>query len=153
MAMNVGNTGNGKRRRLVSEINVTPMVDVMLVLLVIFMIAAPSLKDGFAVAMPEADATQAIGIEDTQLITVTADGHVLRDRAKSEDDRYEKLADLVTDLRTYRERMARNGQDAVVVIAGDRNTRYERIIQVWNAARNAGISRVSFQLEPGQGTP
>jgi len=148
--MGSGGGGKGKkRRRSIAEINVTPLVDVMLVLLVIFMITAPTLKEGFSVEIPQAEATQSVAIEDARLITVTADGHVLKPDSDVDTNRYDKLSELVTDLKKYKEDTTAEQKQPVVVIVGDKNVKYERIIQVWNAARSAGIGQVSFQLEPG----
>ncbi len=152
MGMSMGSGGGGKgkkRRRSIAEINVTPLVDVMLVLLVIFMITAPTLKEGFSVEIPQAEATQSVAIEDARLITVTADGHVLKPDSDVDTNRYDKLSELVTDLKKYKEDTTAEQKQPVVVIVGDKNVKYERIIQVWNAARSAGIGQVSFQLEPG----
>jgi biopolymer transport protein TolR len=152
MGMSMGGGGGGKgkrRRRSVAEINVTPLVDVMLVLLVIFMITAPTLKEGFSVEIPQAEATQSVAIEDARLITVTADGHVLKPDSDSAENRYDKLGELVTDLKKYKDDTLAEQKQPLVVIVGDKNVKYERIIQVWNAARSAGIGQVSFQLEPG----
>jgi biopolymer transport protein TolR len=148
MAMSVGGKKGG-RRRSVAEINVTPLVDVMLVLLVIFMITAPTLKEGFSVDIPHAEATQSVPIEDARMITVTENGYVLKPNADTADQRYDKLSQLVEDLKTYKSAQAVAKKPVVVVIVGDRNARYEKIIQVWNAVRTAGIPQVSFQLEPG----
>jgi biopolymer transport protein TolR len=148
MAMSVG-AKNGRRRRSVAEINVTPLVDVMLVLLVIFMITAPTLKEGFSVEIPLAEATESVPVEDARMITVTAEGQVLKPNADRADQHYDKLSQLVEDLKTYKTAQAAVKKQPVVVIVGDRNARYERIIQVWNAVRMAGIPKVSFQLEPG----
>jgi len=149
MSMSVGGYVRKGKRRAVAEINVTPLVDVMLVLLVIFMITAPVLKEGYAVSVPEADATISIEVPDAHIITVTAQGHVLRHNAKSDEERYDKLGALVEDLRAYKETCAKENKRPVVLVVGDRDARYERIIQVWNAARSAGLEHVSFQLEPG----
>jgi len=146
--MSVGGKKGG-RRRSVAEINVTPLVDVMLVLLVIFMITAPTLKEGFSVDIPHADATQSVPIQDARMITVTENGYVLKPNADTADQRYDKLSELVEDLKTYKSAQAAARKAPVVVIVGDRNARYERIIQVWNAVRTAGIPQISFQLEPG----
>ncbi len=151
MSLGSGKT-KGRRRRSVAEINVTPLVDVMLVLLVIFMITAPTLKEGFNVEIPQADATQSVPIEDARLVTITPDGHVLKPDADSDEQRYDKLSDLVIDLGRYKEQTLAEQKKPVVVIVGDKDARYERIIQVWNAARSAGIEQVSFQLDLGEPT-
>ncbi len=148
MAMGFGSRKGG-RRRSVAEINVTPLVDVMLVLLVIFMITAPTLKEGFSVEIPLADATQSVPVEEARMITITADGYVLKPNADTADQRYDKLSQLVEDLKSYNAAQRTAGKPSLVVIVGDRNVRYERLIQVWNAVRTAGIPQISFQLEPG----
>jgi biopolymer transport protein TolR len=140
----------GKRHRSNSEINVTPMVDVMLVLLVIFMITAPTLKEGLSVDIPRATATQSINIEDAHLITVTDQGYVLKNRASTVEERYRQIPELVTDLKAYLKTCETGKKKPTVVIVGDRGAKYERIVQVWNAVINAGVEQVSFQVEPGE---
>src|ERR1043165_3719468 len=90
-----------------SEINVTPLVDVMLVLLVIFMITAPAMKEGFQVELPQATSTQSVMVQDVRMITVTADGNVRRPLAASPDVKYEKLSLLVEDLKPGKEEGSR----------------------------------------------
>jgi biopolymer transport protein TolR len=143
MAMSLG---GHRHRRMVAEINVTPLVDVMLVLLVVFMITAPTLHDGFKVELPVADAGKPIPIEGARVIVVASDGTVLHEGATQIQDAYVHLAELVQDLRLWKERQASDVQ-AVVVISADREVRYERIIQVWNAVVTAGITRVSFRID------
>src|SRR4051812_7786907 len=148
MAMSLGGKKGG-RRRSIAEINVTPLVDVMLVLLVIFMITAPTLKEGFSVEIPQADATQSVPVEDVMMLTITPAGDVLHPGVSSEADRYAKLSDLVTDLKKYKADQATAQKQPVVVVVADKAVKYERIIQVWNAVRTANIAQISLQLEPG----
>ena len=150
MGLSLGAAKPRGRHRSNSEINVTPMVDVMLVLLVIFMITAPTLKEGFAVDIPRADATQSLNIEDAHMVTITEDGMVLKNKASTPDERYDRLSDLVKDLKTYQQECAKSKKTPTVVIVGDKNAKYERIVQVWNAIINSGVSQVSFQVEPGE---
>ncbi len=140
--------GKGKRVRSNAEINVTPLVDVMLVLLVIFMITAPTLKEGFQVTLPEATETNSVHVQDARLIIITEEGFVLKNQAATPEDRYEKLGELVTDLKGFKAECEREKRAPVVVINGDRRASYERFIQVWNAVRQSGISQVGFQVEP-----
>ena len=143
MAMTMG----GRRhRRMVAEINVTPLVDVMLVLLVVFMITAPTLHDGFNVELPVANAGKPISVDEAKVIVVARDGSVLHEGATQVQDAYVHLAELVQDLRAWEQRHS-SGVPAVVVISADREVRYERIIQVWNAVVTAGITRVSFRID------
>ena len=146
MSMTVG----GGKRRITSEINVTPLVDVMLVLLVVFMITAPAMKEGFQVELPKVVETQSIHVVDARSVIVTKEGFVLRNQAKTVEDRYEQLGKLVDDLKIYKTECDHTKGGAVqpvVLIVGDKEARYERIIQVWNAVRSAGIAQVGFQLE------
>ena len=137
-------------RRLKNEINVVPYIDVMLVLLVIFMITAPTLKEGLAVDIPRATATQSINIEDAHLITVTEEGYVLKNKAGTKEERYRQIPELVTDLKAYLKTCEATKKKPTVVIVGDGAAKYERIVQVWNAVINAGVEQVSFQVEPGE---
>lgn len=153
MAGIVPSAGGGRFRRRryapMADINITPMVDVMLVLLVIFMITAPTLKEGFTVDIPMADKTDQVPISDAFMVTVTPEGQVLKPQASSADQRYEKLSDFVNDLQKYKAEQERGQKKPVVVIVGDKSARYERVIQVWNAVRTAGIAQVSLQVDPG----
>lgn len=149
MGMSLGGARSGGRRRANSEINVTPMVDVMLVLLVIFIITAPTLKEGFSVDIPRADKTQSLNMEEAYTIPVTEEGLVLKNRASTKEERYTNLSQLVTDIKTYQAACMTSSKSPVVVIVGDRNAKYERIVQVWNAVLNSGVTQVSFQVDPG----
>lgn len=150
MSAGGGGGGKGKRRRGIAEINVTPLVDVMLVLLVIFMITAPTMKEGFPVEIPVAEATEQVMLEDAYQVTVTQDGMVLKPGAQTADLKYEKLTDFVADLKKYDTEIRAAQKTPTVVIVGDRKADYERIMQVWNAVRTAGIQKVSLQVDPGK---
>ena len=140
------------KRRSMSDINVTPLVDIMLVLLVIFMITAPVMKEGFLIDIPQASETQSLAIEEARLIEIAKNGEVLRPKAQSTADSYATLSLLVEDLKAWkseRESMPSPLNNApVVVIVADKDVRYERLIQVWNAVATAGIAKLSFQLSP-----
>ena len=143
----------GRRKRAMSEINVTPLVDVMLVLLVIFMITAPVLQEGFHVDLPQASETQSIPVADARQVVIAKGGEVLRPAATAPEDSYARLSQLVDDLAAWkRERPNATNSPAVVVIVADKEVRYERLIQVWNAVLTAGITQLSFQLTPEKTT-
>jgi len=157
MGMSAG--GGGGKKRAVAEINVTPMVDVMLVLLVIFMITAPSIKqiEGIEVDLPvlaESSAEQIL-TEDARTVAILQDGTVVRPASKTGDDKkpgqlypsYESMKELIADLKKYNEECKAAQKKPVVVIAGHRSAEYQRVMQVWNAAKAAGVKQVCFQVD------
>ena len=124
-----------------SDINVTPMVDVMLVLLIIFMVITPMLSKGVSVdlvrtrnpiAMDEADA------EDALVVAVTRDGQVFLGRTKLEavGELTQQVSDVVS-----------NRIDKTVYIKCDARSRYERVVEVVNAVRTAGVDQVGLLTE------
>lgn len=150
MGMSAGTTTG--RKRAVAEINVTPMVDVMLVLLVIFMITAPSIKqiEGMEVNLPElkeGSAAETILTEDAWTVAITAEGHVARRGSKKVEDTYNSLGELVVDLKKYKEESEKAQKKPAVVIAGDKDTKYKDIMLAWNAVKVSGIRNVSFQVD------
>src|SRR5438270_10784828 len=116
---------SGRKRRLVADINVTPMVDVVLVLLVIFMITAPVIKqiDALQVTLPQVQGqpAQTIITEDARTLVVWPDGSVSRADAKSSDEHFESTAALIEDLKLYRDDCEKGKKTPVVVIGGDRS--------------------------------
>ena len=133
-------SGGGERGQVTSEINVTPMADVMLVLLIIFMVVTPMLQKGISVElantsnpldMKEADR------EDAVLVAVTRDGlfYLGQDRVVIED-----LASKVNDLLTGR-------IDKTVFVRSDRRAKYGAVVQVVDSIRNAGVDKVGLLTE------
>lgn len=149
MSMGTLSHGKGAKRRLMADINVTPMVDVMLVLLVIFMVVAPTLKEGFELDLPKAEDPQTISTEDAYEVVLKANGQVVKAGAAKGEEFYANLSELVEDLKQYKAEREQSGKLPVVVVAGHKDTRYQDIINAWNAIHKAGISRVSFQVEVG----
>ena len=120
-----------------AEINVTPLVDVMLVLLIIFMVTAPLLAAGLRVELPDVAATNA-PVRDTKLvITVTKDGRILL----GEDDITTKVEDiLATNGRVQKERE--------IYIRADKRAEYGAVARVVAAARAAGVDGLNLLVEP-----
>jgi len=140
MAMGVGGVGRGKRRRApMSEINVTPMVDVMLVLLIIFMVAAPLLVTGVAVDLPKT-AAKALPT-DMEPISVTID----RQGQRSIGD--EVLGDAAFAARLAALQEAR-GTEARVVIRADAAIPYGAVAALLADVTGAGFSRVALVNQP-----
>ena len=142
MAFSLGNGGDDDP--VLADINVTPLVDVMLVLLIIFMIAAPMLHQGVEVALPRADATNLpMRVEDPLVVSVDRDGNVYlqESRVATED-----LVDRVSDQIKAR-------GDESVFLKGDREVPYGKIIEVLDILHRGGIVRVGMITErpPAEG--
>lgn len=149
MAMMLAAGGaSGKRRRrrkqVMSEINVTPMVDVMLVLLIIFMVSAPLLTVGVPLDLPQ---TQAKGLEqDKEPLTISVDteGKVFLQNSEISVD------ELVPKLKAVTE--ARGGLDERIFVRGDRRVDYGTVMRVMGRLSAAGFRRVALVTEVEQGS-
>ncbi len=142
MGVNVsGGRRSGGRRRNgrghqppMSEINVTPMVDVMLVLLIIFMVAAPLLTVGVPIDLPETRARQLSGDTEPISISINAEGVVfLQETEIPIDEIVEKLTAI-----------AKNGYEERIYVRGDRNTDYGTIMQLMGTISAAGFTRLGL---------
>jgi biopolymer transport protein TolR len=125
-----------------SEINVTPMVDVMLVLLVIFMITAPLLTVGLKIDLPETRSQNLPGQDEPLELTVNADGQIYIQETEVE------LEDVVSRLVAITD----NKRDTRIFVRGDRNINYGRVMQVMGAIDAAGFRRLALVTKlPEQG--
>jgi biopolymer transport protein TolR len=139
-----GRGGGGRRRRgraaAMSEINVTPFVDVMLVLMIIFMVAAPLLTVGVPVKLPETAATAMPTEQEEPLtITLTADGLILLQTTEIGDE------DLIPKLKAI---AAQRKSDKVFVRA-DGAVTYERVAQLMGALNAGGFNNIGLVTDPG----
>ena len=134
--------GRGRRRRSInSDINVTPLVDVMLVLLVIFMITAPMMTVAVPVDLPKTQARNVGANKEPLVISVRANGDLYLMESKATLDNLAAKLGAVT------------GQDpeARIFVRGDKNVDYGRIMQVMGAVSTAGYTKVALVAElPGQ---
>ena len=142
-----GGGGRGRRRHgrnaPMSEINVTPMVDVMLVLLIIFMVAAPLLQVGIPVDLPEAKGQQIPTPKQEPLaVTVKVNGDVFI------GDTQISLDELATKLKA----IAKNGYDETIFVRGDRGVPYGIVMKVMGRLSSAGFRRVALVTEVEQGS-
>jgi biopolymer transport protein TolR len=135
---------NQTKLRLMSEINVVPYIDVMLVLLIIFMITAPLLTQGISVDLPNAPA-QAIDAQDNEpiVLSVDRDGKFYLNVADDElapidDARVVELAAAV---------LRRNAQTPVLVKA-DESVPYGRVVEGASLLQQAGATKIGFQTDP-----
>jgi len=117
-----------------SEINVTPFVDVMLVLLVIFMIAAPLMTVGVEVDLPEAQTKAISGSQDPLVITVDADGAIFIQETEIEQDALLERINAIT----------KNNTDSRLFLRGDNKLNYGRIMQVMGALNSAGYNKIAL---------
>ena len=125
----------------VAEINVTPMVDVMLVLLVIFMVTAPLLTSTVDVDLPSTQAGQSRAADEPVTVSVNAQGQVFIGDTQIEP------ADLVTRLRAIGE----NRRDLRIYVRGDRMLAYGRVMEVMGIITTAGYERVALVVEAAAG--
>ena len=133
----------GSRRRSMSEINMVPFIDVMLVLLIIFMVSAPLITTG-VVDLPSVGKAQQ---RPTRVIeVVVGQGPVLRMRA----DQYADPMPVTLDKLAERVREAQGGNAEVpVVISGDRKVLYDRVVGVMDVLQRAGVQRLALSVKQG----
>ena len=122
----------------IAQINVTPLVDVMLVLLVIFMVTAPIIQQGVQVNLPQAKAGAIAGTEEMLIVTISKNGKVyLNDNVMS-------LRELGDKLRAIRKLQA----DKQVYLRADQDVRYGLVIKTIAEIKQAGIERLGMVTRP-----
>jgi len=138
MAFDIPPAGKGSRR-LVSDINVTPLVDVMLVLLIIFMIAAPMMTQGVDVDLPETTSRPLRQAETPVMITIDKDGEIYFDDIKG------------TQL-LLRQQLAalakRRGTDQTVLLRADREVPYGLVVAIMADIKEAGFDQLGMITQP-----
>ena len=137
MAMGVGGHSSRGKYRPMSEINITPMVDVMLVLLIVFMVTAPLLTQGVAVDLPESAArTLPDDIKPIE-ITINQNGAIFIGDTEISDK------ELIIRLKA----ITANRRDARIYVRGDKVNSYGRIMEVIGAINSAGFRKVALVTE------
>jgi biopolymer transport protein TolR len=130
--------GRGKRRLGgMNEINVTPLIDVMLVLLVIFMVTAPLLTTGVSVELPKVKSAPMQADDSKLLVIVTSDEHVYLGKD-------EITGDVETKLKTN----ARLQTEKELYVQADENVKYGAVLRVMAAARTAGVEKLGMVTDP-----
>jgi biopolymer transport protein TolR len=147
MAANAGTPVIGKRKhhrqRVMSEINVTPMVDVMLVLLIIFMVSAPLLTVGVPIDLPQSQAKSLDQDKEPLTVSVNDKGQIFLQNTEIAAD------DLVAKMQAVAE--ARGGKEARVYVRGDKKVDYGTMMRVMGRLSSAGFNRVALVTEFEQG--
>ncbi len=138
--MSVYQPGGRVRRKRMSEINVVPYIDVMLVLLVIFMVTAPLLTQGIKVELPQAE-SQNIDSKDQEPLIVSVDQ---RGRFYFNiGDKPDKPVDA-KNLTTRVKAVLRHRQDSTVYVKGDRNVPYGQIVEVMALLKQSGVEHLGM---------
>jgi biopolymer transport protein TolR len=148
MAIGVAAESPGGRRRhrrkaVMSEINVTPMVDVMLVLLIIFMVSAPLLTVGVPIDLPQTQAKSLDQDREPLTLSVNLQGQVFLQNSEI------PLEELVPKLKAVTD--ARGGYDERIYVRGDRKVDYGTVMRVMGRLSSAGFRRVALITEVEQG--
>jgi len=134
--------GRGGSRQPIAEINMTPFIDVMLVLLIIFMISAPMLTVGVKVDLPKASASALNDKVDPLEVRVMKDRIMIQDQVVT-------IGNLAVQLTA----IAQNKKDTPIHLRADRSLPYEQVMQVISAVRNAGFTKLALVSEQPTGTP
>jgi biopolymer transport protein TolR len=140
-----GLSGNGHRLpgryRPMSEINVTPLVDVMLVLLVVFMVAAPLLTVGVPVDLPQTQAPPITEPKEPLVITINGEGRIFVQETEIPTESLVPRLQAITG----------SNPDALLYVRGDRAINYGRVVEVMSLISTAGYRKVSLIAESPKG--
>jgi biopolymer transport protein TolR len=127
---------SSRRRTVLAQINVTPFVDVMLVLLIIFMITAPMMEKGVDVALPEVEnAPNLAAVKEPLIITVTSKGQIMVGSSRVENA--DKLTPVLQQVLSERD-------DKSVYLEADKSVPYGHVVQVMAAVKRAGVARLGM---------
>jgi biopolymer transport protein TolR len=141
MAVTMGRRAPGARYRPMADINVTPLVDVMLVLLVVFMVTAPLLTVGVPVDLPQTQAPPINEPKEPTVVTVNKQGDIyIQDATVPMDSLVEKLQAITN-----------SNPDAVLYVRGDKEVNYGKVLEVMSLISNAGFHKVSLVAEAPKG--
>jgi len=132
-----GGGGRGRRLGGMNEINVTPLIDVMLVLLIIFMVTAPLLTTGVSVELPKAKSAPMQADDTKMMVIVTSDEHVYLGKD-------EITGDVENKLKTN----ARLQEEKELYVQADENVKYGAVLRVMAAARSAGVEKLGMITDP-----
>jgi biopolymer transport protein TolR len=135
----IGKGGKGRYKPL-AEINVTPLVDVMLVLLIVFMVTAPLMTSGVNVDLPKADAKQLNSDSEPLTVSIKADGGIYL------QDQLVELPELVTKLQA----ISSNDLTRRIFVRGDKGIQYGQVMQVMATIAQGGFTKVALLAQQAQ---
>ncbi|HET6420554.1 MAG TPA: protein TolR [Geobacteraceae bacterium] len=138
--MEIGSRDNGNRGTM-SQINVTPLVDVMLVLLIIFMVTAPMMQQGVQVNLPKAQAKTLSAQEETVVVSIDKSGRVFINSSEISPGELKSRLASMFENRTKKE----------VFLKADRTVPYGEVVKTMAEIKGAGIERLGMVTEPSQG--
>jgi biopolymer transport protein TolR len=135
----IGKGGKGRYKPL-AEINVTPLVDVMLVLLIVFMVTAPLMTSGVNVDLPKADAKQLNSDSEPLTVSIKADGGIYL------QDQQLELPELVTKLQA----ISSGDMSRRIFVRGDKGIQYGQVMQVMATIAQGGFTKVALLAQQAQ---
>lgn len=144
MGASLGGGGSRRRNNRVdrfSEINITPMVDVMLVLLIIFMVAAPMMTSGVTVDLPKASSAPVAGQDEPLAVSVTATGKIYIQKTLVPLKELQAKLTAITD--------AGQKKETRIFVRGDKNVDYGKMMQVVSEINAAGFGKVALITDTG----
>jgi len=136
--MEIGNREN--RSGAMSQINVTPLVDVMLVLLVIFMVTAPMMQQGVQVNLPKTQAKSLATDQETVVVSVDQSGRVFINSAETS---HSELSSKLAAIFASRDKKE-------VFLKADKDVPYGEVVKTMSEIKGAGIERLGMMTEPGR---
>jgi biopolymer transport protein TolR len=128
----------GSGKKLMSEINVTPLVDVMLVLLIIFMVTAPMMMEGVEVNLPQTKTKSMKSQEDPLILSVTKNGDIF---LENHTVKFEDLGNKIETVLKYR-------KEKEVLLRADKDIPYGIVVKVMAEVKRAGIAKLGMVTEP-----
>ncbi len=137
--MSMGSFGSNTGQAPMAEINTTPLVDVMLVLLIIFIITAPLLTHSVKVDLPKASSSPTTEKPTTLQVGIDADGQLFLETERIDAEALETR---------FKEAVAKD-EKVELHLRADRATRYEKVAETMSAARRAGLTKIGFITQPG----